>query len=47
MTGREVLTNSLDNQINKINLNGLESGTYFVKFNSINGNHVIKTLIIL
>ena len=46
ITGRNVLTNSLKNQINKIYLNGLESGTYFVKFNSINGNHVIKTLII-
>ena len=46
MTGRDVLTNSLNKQINKIYLNGLESGTYFVKFNSINGNHVIKTLII-
>ena len=46
ITGRNVLTNSLKNQINKIYLNGLESGTYFLKFNSINGNHVIKTLII-
>ena len=46
ITGRNVLTNSLNNKINKIYLNGLESGTYFMKFNSINGNHVIKTLII-
>ena len=47
MTGREVLTNSLNKQEKKIYLNGLESGTYFVKFNSINGKHFIKTLIIL
>ena len=47
MTGREVLTNSLNKQEKKIYLNGLESGTYFVKFNSINGRNVIKTLIIL
>ena len=47
MTGREVLTNSLNKQVNKIYLNDLESGTYFVKFNFINGNHIIKNLIIL
>lgn len=47
MTGREVLTNSFNKQVKKIYLNGLESGTYFVKFNFINGNHIIKNLIIL
>ncbi|GIR13182.1 MAG: hypothetical protein CM15mP23_17570 [Cryomorphaceae bacterium] len=47
MTGREVLINSLNKQVNKIYINELESGTYFVKFNFTNGNHIVKNLIIL